>query len=124
MPPFLDNNRPDEMPQKVTIFFIHMYCMHYRLFVVGGYLQRNISRWSKQYEASKTQEIDAMNQLMDWLPKHMPQNERVTVVHGDFRLVYIFISSLWYLDCKFQLSLSLFLEILGWFTYLLDLFSI
>lgn len=52
----------------------------------GGYLQRNISRWSKQYEASKTQELDAMNQLMDWLPKHMPQNERVTVVHGDFRL--------------------------------------
>jgi uncharacterized membrane protein (GlpM family) len=68
--------------------------------------------------------MDAMNQLMDWLPKHKPQNERVTVVHGDFRLVYIFISSLWYLDNKFQLSLSLFLEILGWFTYLLDLFSI
>jgi uncharacterized membrane protein (GlpM family) len=54
----------------------------------------------------------------------MPQNERVTVVHGDFRLVYIFISSLWYLDYKFQLSLTLFLEILAWFTYLLDLFSI
>jgi hypothetical protein len=56
--------------------------------------------------SGKTQEIDAMNQLMDWLPKHMPQNERVTVVHGDFRLVYIFISSLWYLDNKFQLSLD------------------
>ncbi|XP_056005639.1 acyl-CoA dehydrogenase family member 10-like isoform X2 [Ostrea edulis] len=52
----------------------------------GGYLKRNIVRWSKQYEASKTEEIEAMNKLMDWLPKHLPEREAVTIAHGDFRL--------------------------------------
>ncbi|CAC5387428.1 ACAD10 [Mytilus coruscus] len=53
----------------------------------GGYLQRNITRWTRQYEASKTHEIEAMDKLIKWLSEHLPQDERVTVVHGDFRLV-------------------------------------
>lgn len=53
----------------------------------GGYLKRNIVRWSKQYEASKTEEIEAMNKLMDWLPKHLPEREAVTIAHGDFRFI-------------------------------------
>ncbi|CAG5125094.1 unnamed protein product, partial [Candidula unifasciata] len=52
----------------------------------GNYVERNFRRWASQYEHSKTHEIPSMTKLMDWLPKHMPQNERVTVIHGDFRL--------------------------------------
>eukprot|EP00105_Crassostrea_gigas_P020077 XP_011438766.1 PREDICTED: acyl-CoA dehydrogenase family member 10 isoform X1 [Crassostrea gigas] len=52
----------------------------------GGYLKRNLNRWTKQYEASKTEEIEAMNKLMDWLNKHIPEKEAVTIAHGDFRL--------------------------------------
>lgn len=52
----------------------------------GGYLKRNFTRWSRQYEASKTQEIESMNKLMQWISERMPENEEVTVVHGDFRL--------------------------------------
>ncbi|XP_076106919.1 acyl-CoA dehydrogenase family member 10-like isoform X2 [Mytilus galloprovincialis] len=52
----------------------------------GGYLQRNMTRWTRQYEASKTHEIEAMDKLIKWLPEHLPQDERVTVVHGDFRV--------------------------------------
>ncbi|XP_033748534.1 acyl-CoA dehydrogenase family member 10-like isoform X2 [Pecten maximus] len=52
----------------------------------GEYLKRNFSRWSRQYEASKTREIESMNKLMQWISEHMPTDEQVTVVHGDFRL--------------------------------------
>ena len=56
----------------------------------GNYFDRQISRWSKQYVASITQPIEAMDRLMDWLPAHLPASAReeteVSVVHGDFRL--------------------------------------
>ncbi|MEO5698003.1 MAG: phosphotransferase [Burkholderiaceae bacterium] len=56
----------------------------------GNYFERQIGRWSKQYLASITEPIDAMDRLMEWLPAHMPASARdetqVTVVHGDFRL--------------------------------------
>ncbi|MBV9420249.1 MAG: phosphotransferase family protein, partial [Alphaproteobacteria bacterium] len=52
----------------------------------GNYIGRQIARWTKQYLASETETIPEMNRLIDWLPKHLPQEERSTVVHGDFRL--------------------------------------
>ena len=56
----------------------------------GNYFERQIGRWSKQYRASATQPIEAMERLMQWLPAHMPasaQDEtRVSIVHGDYRL--------------------------------------
>lgn len=54
----------------------------------GNYFERQIGRWSKQYVASETEKIDAMDRLIDWLPQHIPQsrNARVSVVHGDYRL--------------------------------------
>ena len=56
----------------------------------GNYFERQIGRWSKQYQASITQPIPEMEQLMAWLPAHMPASardeSRVSIVHGDFRL--------------------------------------
>jgi len=56
----------------------------------GNYFERQIGRWSKQYVASVTQPIPEMDQLMQWLPAHMPASaldaSRVSIVHGDFRL--------------------------------------
>ena len=53
---------------------------------VGGYLARQVSRWSQQYEASKTDDLPAMNHLMKWLPDHIPDDSETTIAHGDFRL--------------------------------------
>ncbi len=50
------------------------------------YIARQIHRWTKQYLASKTQKIDAMDQLIDWLPANIPPGETATIVHGDYRL--------------------------------------
>ncbi len=52
----------------------------------GNYYARQISRWSRQYRASETQEIPAMDRLMEWLPKNIPAFEETRVVHGDYRL--------------------------------------
>lgn len=52
----------------------------------GNYFARQISRWSKQYVASETREVAAMNRLIDWLPQNIPDDESVSVVHGDYRL--------------------------------------
>ena len=56
----------------------------------GNYFERQIGRWSRQYQASVTQPITEMDQLMAWLPQHIPPMAReermVSIVHGDFRL--------------------------------------
>ncbi|MDP3083529.1 MAG: phosphotransferase [Rubrivivax sp.] len=56
----------------------------------GNYFDRQIGRWSKQYLASVTESIDAMDQLIAWLPLNIPGSARdsaqTSIVHGDFRL--------------------------------------
>ena len=52
----------------------------------GNYIERQIARWSKQYQASITQPIEAMDRLIEWLPAHLPANDETVLVHGDFRL--------------------------------------
>ena len=52
----------------------------------GNYFERQIGRWSKQYRASETETIGAMDRLIDWLPRHVPPGDETSVVHGDFRL--------------------------------------
>lgn len=53
---------------------------------VGQYVERQVRRWSKQYVASKTDEVPAMDTLMRYLPENIPAGERTTLVHGDYRL--------------------------------------
>ncbi|MFQ6005190.1 MAG: phosphotransferase [Woeseia sp.] len=52
----------------------------------GNYFARQISRWSKQYLASETEEFEDMDRLIAWLPDNIPQDESASVVHGDYRL--------------------------------------
>ncbi|MFC3146844.1 phosphotransferase family protein [Piscinibacterium candidicorallinum] len=52
----------------------------------GNYFERQIGRWTKQYKASETETIEAMDRLIEWLPQNIPAGESVAIVHGDFRL--------------------------------------
>jgi len=53
----------------------------------GSYFERQLGRWSKQYAASSTGDIAAMDQLIAWLAAHMPEDDGVvTLVHGDWRI--------------------------------------
>jgi aminoglycoside phosphotransferase (APT) family kinase protein len=51
-----------------------------------NYVARQVDRWSKQYRASQTEEIVAMEHLIAWLPAHLPPTVPVRLVHGDYRL--------------------------------------
>ncbi len=53
----------------------------------GNYFERQIGRWSKQYRAAETGTIEAMEQLLTWLPDNLPADDgKVSLVHGDYRL--------------------------------------
>lgn len=52
----------------------------------GNYLARQVARWSKQYEASKTADIPAMDRVIGWLADHVPPEMPARIVHGDYSL--------------------------------------
>jgi len=51
-----------------------------------AYLERQLRRWNKQWAASKTHEIPAMDQTSALLADRMPQQIGAAIVHGDYRL--------------------------------------
>ena len=53
----------------------------------GSYFSRQISRWTRQWQASKTRDIPEILRLIEWLPANIPPGEDETsIVHGDFRV--------------------------------------
>ncbi|MBL8420108.1 MAG: phosphotransferase [Dechloromonas sp.] len=53
----------------------------------GNYFERQIRVWTKQYRASETERLEAMEALIEWLPANCPQDEGPpSLVHGDFRI--------------------------------------
>ena len=52
----------------------------------GGYFSRQIARWSKQWEMSKSTESEDIERLMPWLRENLPDEAETTISHGDFRL--------------------------------------
>ncbi|MDQ2094153.1 phosphotransferase family protein [Rhodalgimonas zhirmunskyi] len=53
----------------------------------GNYYERQIGRWDKQYQASKTTDIPQMDELTEWLKTNIPADDgQRTLVHGDFRI--------------------------------------
>jgi aminoglycoside phosphotransferase (APT) family kinase protein len=52
----------------------------------GEYIARQVARWSKQYQASETEKIEAMDRLIAWLPENIPAGDETRIVHGDYRI--------------------------------------
>ena len=50
------------------------------------YFARQIHRWGKTYVASETESITEMDRLNEWLPKNIPENDAVSLIHGDYRM--------------------------------------
>jgi aminoglycoside phosphotransferase (APT) family kinase protein len=94
---FLDNAMPDLGREERAAIFDSVNATLARLHTVdhvalglgdfgrsGNYFARQIARWSQQYEASKTEDIPAMDRLIAWLPGATPQEEETRLIHGDF----------------------------------------
>ncbi len=52
----------------------------------GNFFPRQIARWTRQYELSKTDPVPDIERLIEWLPNNIPEGETTTLCHGDFRL--------------------------------------
>ena len=51
----------------------------------GNYFERQISRWTKQYQATETSSLENMNTLIEWLPSNLPADDgQISLIHGDF----------------------------------------
>jgi len=94
---FLDNNMPDLTPDargrvydaaNATLARLHTFDYVSAGLAdfgrPGNYFARQISRWSQQYEASRTQDIPAMDKLIDWLPGATPPEAQPQLIHGDY----------------------------------------
>jgi aminoglycoside phosphotransferase (APT) family kinase protein len=94
---FLDNAMPDLDPAERGAMFDSVNATLARLHGIdhvavglgdfgrsGNYFSRQISRWSQQYEASRTEDLPAMDKLIAWLPGAAPQDEETGLIHGDY----------------------------------------
>lgn len=53
----------------------------------GNYYERQLSRWTKQYQASATSELPQMDALIQWLQQQLPADDgQCSIIHGDYRL--------------------------------------
>jgi aminoglycoside phosphotransferase (APT) family kinase protein len=51
-----------------------------------GFLGRQLVRWGKQLDASRSRELPGIDELRDRLAADVPDNPRAAIVHGDYRL--------------------------------------
>lgn len=52
----------------------------------GNYFERQIGRWIKQYRGAQTTDVPSMEELIKYLPDHIPDEQSVTIAHGDYRI--------------------------------------
>jgi aminoglycoside phosphotransferase (APT) family kinase protein len=52
----------------------------------GNYFARQIGRWTRQWELSRTADNADIAHLIDWLPGHVPADDETAVAHGDYRI--------------------------------------
>ncbi|MBA4606915.1 phosphotransferase family protein [Aeromicrobium sp. Marseille-Q0843] len=51
-----------------------------------GYLTRQVARWKKQLDSSRSREIEGIDELAERLTSSVPATSESTIVHGDYRL--------------------------------------
>ncbi len=51
-----------------------------------GFIERQVRRWSQQWERSKTGELPVIDELIRRLNAALPESPPPTIVHGDYRL--------------------------------------
>jgi aminoglycoside phosphotransferase (APT) family kinase protein len=52
----------------------------------GNYVARQVQRWTKQYRAAQTDDIPEVDKLINWLPRTLPEQTRISIIHGDYRI--------------------------------------
>ena len=51
-----------------------------------GFLQRQTEAWISRYDKARTEELEEVGPLTDWLSRDVPQSPPPTVIHNDYKL--------------------------------------
>jgi len=51
-----------------------------------GYVERQVTGWTKRYEGSKTYEVAAVDAIARWLAERIPKESGATLIHNDYKL--------------------------------------
>jgi aminoglycoside phosphotransferase (APT) family kinase protein len=86
----------EDVRRKMSIALIDTLCELHRVDIdaVGlgnlakreGYIERQLKRWSDQWERSKTRELPIFERVRDTLMNRLPPASPATIAHGDYRL--------------------------------------
>ncbi len=52
----------------------------------AGFMERQLRRWSEQWQRSKSVDLPALDALRDELVRTLPRQQAAAIVHGDYRL--------------------------------------
>ena len=90
---------PDETPQARTEMYRNLVSTLAQLHNIdheaiglgdygrpGNFFVRQVGRWTKQYRASETDHVPEVENLIAYLPDTVPEQERVSIIHGDYRI--------------------------------------
>lgn len=96
---FWDMSLPDQSPtERAAIYdakistLAKFQAIDYQAIGLDGfgkttdYFARQIHRWGTTYVASETEKINDMDWLNEWLPKNIPADDAVSLIHGDYRM--------------------------------------
>ena len=94
LPPGYAESEGDRRRMSVTLIdtLVRLHAVDYR--AVGlegfghpeGYLERQVRRWSQQWELSQTSPLPGIDELIRRLRAALPESPPPTIVHGDYRL--------------------------------------
>ena len=96
---FRDATLPDQTPAERAAIYDELNATLAKLHAVdieavgltdfgraGGYFERQVSRWIKQYRGAESEHIPEMEALIADLPGMIPPDDTVSIAHGDYRL--------------------------------------
>ncbi len=87
--------RPDQLRQASTLLVDTLLALHRvdpdavglaRFGKPEGFLERNLRRWATQWRDSRTRDLPVVDRIVDVLAADVPPAQRVSIVHGDYRL--------------------------------------
>ena len=71
--------------------FVELHQLDYQAAGLGdlgrpeGYVERQITGWSKRYTKAQTSEVKEIEKVMKWLNEHMPPDSGASLIHNDYK---------------------------------------
>ncbi|WP_419662987.1 aminoglycoside phosphotransferase [Desulfosarcina variabilis str. Montpellier] len=79
--------------EKFVEVLVDLHALDYQRIGLGdlgrpdGYVQRQVSGWSRRYRAARTPDVPDCEAIMSWLAQKMPpETDRPTIIHNDYKL--------------------------------------